>query len=265
MATYEDIYRQIDMQVNDLNTQLYVAERTDAIDRRMIMVLGMALTMGLLFVLLLPKSEGSTNSEQPQTAVESASIPLDLTRYASGGDVLQAPRTAFDPTSATGILSPVFTPEVRHWANDIFRWSAAHGLDPNIIATVMQVESCGDPQAMSGAGAMGLFQVMPFHFTDGEDMLDPDTNARRGMNYLVERLEQTNGDLGRSFAGYNGGHVAAATTWDNWYNETQRYYVWTTGIMNDIQAGLVPSPTIESWLQAGGASLCRQAAARLEL
>ena len=39
-------------------------------------------------------------------------------------------------------------------------------LDPDIIATIIQIESCGNPAARSTAGAQGLFQVMPFHFEE---------------------------------------------------------------------------------------------------
>ena len=111
-------------------------------------------------------------------------------------------------------------------------------------------------------GAQGLLQVMPFHFTAGEDMRDPDTNARRGLNYFAERMVQTNGDVGRAFAGYNGGHGAAGSPYNTWANETQRYFYWATGILEDIEAGSGTSPRLQEWLNAGGASLCRQAAQR---
>ncbi|MBI1856315.1 MAG: transglycosylase SLT domain-containing protein [Chloroflexi bacterium] len=51
-----------------------------------------------------------------------------------------------------------------YWAAAISRWANASNLDPNLVAVVMQIESCGNPSARSSAGAMGLFQVMPFHF-----------------------------------------------------------------------------------------------------
>ena len=99
----------------------------------------------------------------------------------------------------------------------------------------------------------------------GEDGFDPETNGRRGLNYFLGRMEQTGGDVGLSFAGYNGGHVAAGTTWDYWAAETQRYYVWTTGIFQDVNSNQAESETLGRWLEAGGASLCQQAAARLGL
>lgn len=90
-------------------------------------------------------------------------------------------------------LSPLFTPEVQYWGAKIMAWAAAYELPPNMVATVMQIESCGNPAAVSPAGAQGLFQVMPFHFEPGETMQDPDTNARRGMQFLASLLAQTGG------------------------------------------------------------------------
>ncbi len=169
------------------------------------------------------------------------------------------------PVAATGGIAPLFTPEIQHWAPQIVAWANAAGIDPNMAATVMQIESCGDPNAVSGAGAQGLFQVMPFHFDPGEAMQDPDTNARRGMAYLALGMQQTGGDTSRTFAGYNGGHGTAARSWDTWPAETQRYYVWATGIYGDAVNGSATSETLNQWLTAGGAGLCQQAAARLGL
>ena len=162
-------------------------------------------------------------------------------------------------------LAPFFSQSVLYWENDIIAWAERHNLDPNMVATVMQIESCGDPRALSSAGAMGLFQVMPFHFQAGEDGYNPDTNALRGMNYLAERLIQTNGEIGHAFAGYNGGQAAAASNWNSWAHETQRYYKWTTGVYSDALNGNRRSTTLDEWLVAGGASLCIQAEQRLGL
>lgn len=230
----------------------------EIVRRRMILILATVLLLIVpLLVSLRPTLAGTattsltsaTTSEGQQTNEEAGEIP--------GNPVPAGP--------VTGQLSSAFTPEVRHWEPQILAWAAAHGLDPNLVAIIMQIESCGDPQAVSVAGAQGLFQVMPFHFAAGENTLDPDTNARRGLSYFVERLNQTDGDIGRAFAGYNGGHVAAGASWDEWAHETQRYYVWSTGIYDDIRSGEAQSATVQEWLQAGGASLCRQAASRLGL
>jgi soluble lytic murein transglycosylase-like protein len=176
-----------------------------------------------------------------------------------------APPVAAPASAAGGGIASLFTAEIQHWAPQIVAWSAAAGVDPNMAATVMQIESCGDPNAVSIAGAQGLFQVMPFHFEPGESMQDPDTNARRGLSYLALGMQQHNGDTGLSFAGYNGGHGTAAKGWSAWAAETQRYYNWSTGIYADAVAGNATSETLNQWLAAGGAGLCRQAAQRIGL
>ena len=79
------------------------------------------------------------------------------------------------------------------------------------------------------------------------------------MNYLAERLIQTNSEVGHAFAGYNGGHMAAASSWGQWPDETQRYYRWTTGVYKDALDGLTNSETLNQWLAAGGSSLCAEA------
>lgn len=200
-----------------------------------------------------------------EEAVELPNLVAEAPLPIQPSEDVASPTISSEPEPIISRLSPIFTPEVQYWADDITGWADEFGLDPNMVATVMQIESCGNPLAISPAGARGLFQVMPFHFTAGEDMLDPNTNARRGMAYLVERLEQTEGDTGRAFAGYNGGHVAAGGSWDTWVNETQRYFIWSTGIYQDTQTNIVPSPTLQEWLSAGGTSLCQQAATQLEI
>ena len=102
-------------------------------------------------------------------------------------------------------ISPIFTREVQYWSADIKRWANASALDPNLVAVIMQIESCGNPSARSGAGAMGLFQVMPFHFHFGENPYNPETNALRGLNYLARSLQTASGDARLALAGYNGG------------------------------------------------------------
>lgn len=226
------------------------------VQRRMVLILAVAIVFVIGFGLFVVRGTGIGKSA-PTTADSAApETTADTTSEESAGPVA--------PPTGGGIAS-LFTPEVQHWAPQIVAWSAAAGVDPNMAATVMQIESCGDPNAVSIAGAQGLFQVMPFHFDPGENMQDPDTNARRGLAYLALGMKQTNGDTGLSFAGYNGGHGTAAKGWGAWPAETQRYYNWSTGIYADAVAGNASSETLNQWLAAGGAGLCRQAAQRIGL
>ena len=224
-----------------------------AVQQRMMLVLGAALAFVVLFAMWAVRIGGLSDATADTTAGDAA---------AQQTEEQPAPEAAA-PVAAVGGIAPLFTREVQHWAPQIVAWAAEFGIDPNMAATVMQIESCGDPNAESSAGAQGLFQVMPFHFSEGEAMQDPDTNARRGMAYLAQGMQMHNGDTGLSFAGYNGGHGTAARGWAAWANETQRYYTWSTGIYEDAVAGAASSDVLDQWLAAGGAGLCQQAAARL--
>lgn len=160
-------------------------------------------------------------------------------------------------------LSPIFTREVQYWANDILQWANASFLDPNLVAVVMQIESCGDPFARSSAGAMGLFQVMPFHFQAGENPYQPDVNARRGLDYLARSLTAAHGNVRLALAGYNGGiGVIARGEW-TWSAQTLRYVYYGAPIYEDARSGAASSLKLEEWYRKYGAGLCRQASRRL--
>ena len=163
----------------------------------------------------------------------------------------------------SGGISPIFTKEVQHWGKDIVRWANAAGVDPNLAATVMQIESCGDPRATSRSGATSLFQVMPFHFKFGENPYDPETNALRGLNYLSRSLQAGGGNARLALAGYNGGiGVIARSEWA-WPSETKRYVLYGAPIYEDARNGATSSASLTEWYQKYGAGLCRQAAQRL--
>lgn len=163
------------------------------------------------------------------------------------------------PEAARATLSPVFTGEVQYWEPMIRAWALIYQIDPNLIATLIQIESCGDPTVSSPAGAQGLFQVMPFHFAPGEDMLDVQTNAQRGMDYLARGLEIADGHAGLALAGYNGGHGVINRGWATWPAETKRYYYWGSRIYAEVTSGSASSPTLQEWLSAGGQALCARA------
>lgn len=178
-------------------------------------------------------------------AAAPAAAPIDLPPAAAAAD----PRMA------------LFTPEVRRWSSHIERWATEYGLPPELVATVMQIESCGAPGVHSPAGAAGLFQVMPFHFEENEDPLDVETNAARGLSYLAAGLDLAGGRTDLALAGYNGGHGLIGRDPATWPDQAQRYVRWGSGILNDAAQGRSSSPTLQAWLEAGGAQLCQRAAA----
>lgn len=170
-----------------------------------------------------------------------------------------APASLFTPSHTQTMLSPIFTPEVQYWGSRIQAWSLEFGLDPNLAATVMQIESCGYARALSRSGAIGLFQVMPFHFAETDSPFDPDTNARRGLAYLAQSLERAGGDPRLALAGYNGGvGIIGRGEW-TWSTQTRRYILYSEPIYADASAGVKNSAMLNEWYSKYGASLCKQA------
>jgi murein DD-endopeptidase MepM/ murein hydrolase activator NlpD len=82
---------------------------------------------------------------------------------------------------------------------------------PNLLKAIMMRESNGDPNAGSGAGAIGLMQVMPLHYDDVygkgkwsmQQARDPATNTMMGARVLSQEMRALKGE------------AAGATYWDD--------------------------------------------------
>ena len=163
-----------------------------------------------------------------------------------------------EPLTPVDGIADLFTPEIQYWEEDILAWGEQYGLDPNLIATVMQIESCGYIKAKSVAGAMGLFQVMPQHFKAKEDPYDPDTNAYRGLSWLQKTLT-SGGSTKMALAGYNAGIARVKNPDLEWPSETQRYVNWGLMIYEDSKCSYDYSAALNNWLSKGGSILCNHA------
>lgn len=82
------------------------------------------------------------------------------------------------------------------------------GLDPQMVLGLIQVESAFRKYAVSGAGARGYMQVMPFWIkTIGlpeDNLFHLRTNLRYGCTILRHYLDVEKGDLFRALGRYNG-------------------------------------------------------------
>lgn len=81
-------------------------------------------------------------------------------------------------------------------------------LKPELVLSVMHVESRFDRFAVSRVGAQGLMQVMPFWKeeigTREDNLTDIATNIRYGCAILSAYLKREEGNLMRALARYNG-------------------------------------------------------------
>jgi soluble lytic murein transglycosylase-like protein len=101
-----------------------------------------------------------------------------------------------------------------------------YGVDPALVAAVMETESRFNPDAVSRAGAQGLMQLMPgtargLGVTDASDPLQ---NILGGTKLLGQLTEKYGNNLEHAIAAYNAGSGAV----DKYggippYGETQKY------------------------------------------
>ncbi len=89
----------------------------------------------------------------------------------------------------------------------IEKYAAQNNLQPSLVKAVIQTESSGNPRCVSGAGAMGLMQLMPENVKEAgiADPFDPEQNIAAGTKQLAGLLSQFHGDLDLALAGYNAG------------------------------------------------------------
>jgi hypothetical protein len=112
----------------------------------------------------------------------------------------------------------------RPWAGAIDAAATKAGVDPRLLAAITQAESGFNPNALSGAGAVGLTQLMPGTAAGlGVDPTDPAANLDGGARYIAGQLD-TFGRVDLAVAAYNAGPGAvrqAGGVPD--YPETQAY------------------------------------------
>ncbi|MBA35056.1 MAG: hypothetical protein CMI14_06435 [Oleispira sp.] len=81
-------------------------------------------------------------------------------------------------------------------------------LSPELVISVIHVESAFNPYAVSYVGAQGLMQVMPFWKKElgrkGDNLINASTNLRYGCTILKHYLDREKGDWIRALARYNG-------------------------------------------------------------
>jgi len=104
-----------------------------------------------------------------------------------------------DGEGRAALSVPALPDAVVRWTPELSAAGARYGVDPDLLAVVTLVESGGDPDARSPAGALGLMQIMP---ATGEKIAaargladpsearlrDPAYNVDMGAWYLAQQL-----------------------------------------------------------------------------
>jgi len=116
----------------------------------------------------------------------------------AGGAVVRQPQPTKDGAVTLGWLQPTLA-----------KLEQLYRLPEGLLRSVAITESSGNPNAVSPAGAQGLFQIMPGTGRDlglrGNDAFDPVKSAQAAAKYLGQLLKANNGDLSKALASYNWG------------------------------------------------------------
>ena len=139
------------------------------------------------------------------------------------------PKTEHDPQKGKDIKP---SPEI----NDIVEHaSKIYEVDPELIKSVIRVESDFDANATSSKGAMGLMQLMPETAKDlgVKNCYNPVENIMAGTRYLKSLLSRYDGNVDLTLAAYNWGMGNVERNPDKLPKETQTYIVRVNGYLRD--------------------------------
>ena len=168
--------------------------------------------------------------------MNTAAAPAPATPPAATG-----PTSPFAGALAAAQTSPSATPVSGAGASSAFdseinAAAASNGIDPALLKGLVSQESGFNPSARSGAGAVGLTQLMPGTASalGVTNPLDPAQSLQGGAKYLREQLDRFGGDETLALAAYNAGPGAVQKYGGvPPYAETQNY---VTSVMSKAAA-----------------------------
>lgn len=146
-------------------------------------------------------------------------------------DEVPDPEPVIETASATVPTPPA------PYADLIDTISTRHGVDPQLVRAVIEVESAYQPNALSRKGAMGLMQLMPRTARQYavKNPYDPKANIEAGIKHLKSLLRRF--ELSVAIAAYNAG-VAAVERFGGIppYQETREYVTRVLGLLRSRQS-----------------------------
>ncbi len=183
------------------------------------------------------------------TAVTVAQRAASPTGWGKTRQLVAALLVAFSLVSAVSVVfagttaAQTESDAVLQWLPEIQAAASATGVPAEVIAAVIRVESGGDPNAVSVAGALGLMQVMPAEFQSQgipeDSWFDPATNIMAGSTEIGKFLSAT-GSIEQALASYFGtGCDAVGTCTDGYIGTVMGYAAaYATAISNGTAVDL---------------------------
>jgi len=167
-------------------------------------------------VLLLLLAFAAPAPLRAETAVLRNGQSLSITGYEQQGDalllhinggVVTIPAAEVVRIEPQEIFPPNPVPAEPPLETSIRDTAVRYGLDPDLLASVIAVESRFDPRAVSPKNARGLMQLMPATSArlGVADVFDARQNLEGGAHYLRELLDRYHQDVRLALAAYNAG------------------------------------------------------------
>jgi soluble lytic murein transglycosylase-like protein len=118
------------------------------------------------------------------------------------------PKTRPEVSSSNGAeIALVYSKKLEQYSKLISTICERHGVAPQLVKAVIQVESNYNDRAISHVGASGLMQLMPGTAAryGVASIFEPSQNIEGGVRYLKDLLKLFNSDLRLTIAAYNAG------------------------------------------------------------
>lgn len=171
---------------------------------------------------LAERELSALNAANPQDAALALRYARLASEQGNHSNAVRALGRALGPCLARGTpeelrpLRGIFYPS--RYAEIVDAQLAGTGVDPALIRGLIRQESFFEPEAVSGAGAVGLMQVLPSTAASlaakngerapgAESLKDPAVNIRFGVRYFLERYNEYGGNLPLTLCSYNAGRV----------------------------------------------------------
>ena len=172
-----------------------------------------------------------------QTMVAQMNAPATPAPAPAAAPAAATPTSSFAGALAAAQTSPSAAPVSGTGASSAFdaqinAAAASNGIDPALLKGLVSQESGFNPNARSGAGAVGLTQLMPATASalGVTNPLDPAQSLQGGAKYLREQLDRFGGDEKLALAAYNAGPGAVQKYGGvPPYAETQNYVTSVMG------------------------------------
>jgi soluble lytic murein transglycosylase-like protein len=117
------------------------------------------------------------------------------------------PKTKANTSVTSSEVPLIFSKKFDQYSKLISTICERHGVAPQLVKAVIQVESNYNDRAVSHVGASGLMQLMPATAAryGVNSIFEPAQNIEGGVRYLKDLLQLFNSDLRLTIAAYNAG------------------------------------------------------------